>query len=101
MKSAALKKARARPGRAAKPANPETLTEQAYRQLEEQIVTLRLKPGEFLSEYAHADPRGTAAARARGARHDPAAQGHPGGGDRSQEAAVGAGGSPRDRAAAG
>jgi DNA-binding GntR family transcriptional regulator len=34
------------------PARPETLTEQAYRQLEEQIVTLRLKPGEFLSEYA-------------------------------------------------
>jgi DNA-binding GntR family transcriptional regulator len=29
-----------------------TLTEQAYRELEEQIVTLRLKPGEFLSEYA-------------------------------------------------
>jgi len=33
-------------------ANAETLTEKAYRQLEEQIVTLRLKPGEFLSEYA-------------------------------------------------
>src|SRR5262245_15952443 len=30
----------------------ETLTERAYRELEEQIVTLRLKPGEFLSEYA-------------------------------------------------
>ena len=29
-----------------------TLTERAYRELEEQIVTLRLKPGEFLSEYA-------------------------------------------------
>ena len=29
-----------------------TLTERAYRDLEEQIVTLRLKPGEFLSEYA-------------------------------------------------
>ena len=38
--------------RAAKPARPETLTEQAYRQLEEEIVTLRLEPGEFLSEYA-------------------------------------------------
>jgi len=58
MKSAALKKARARPARAAKPANPETLTEQAYRQLEEQIVTLRLKPGEFLSEYALAESLG-------------------------------------------
>jgi DNA-binding GntR family transcriptional regulator len=29
-----------------------TLTERAYRDLEEQVVTLRLKPGEFLSEYA-------------------------------------------------
>src|SRR5262245_65347722 len=29
-----------------------TLTDRAYRELEEQIVTLRLKPGEFLSEYA-------------------------------------------------
>ena len=28
----------------------ETLTEQAYRVIEEQIVTLRLKPGEILSE---------------------------------------------------
>ncbi len=35
-------------GAAAKPA--ETLTEQAYRVIEEQIVTLRLKPGEILSE---------------------------------------------------
>jgi DNA-binding GntR family transcriptional regulator len=55
MKSAAVKKNRPHPGRAAKPASPETLTEQAYRQLEEQIVTLRLKPGEFLSEYALAE----------------------------------------------
>ncbi len=55
MKSAALKKPRPRPGRAASPVAPETLTEQAYRQLEEQIVTLRLKPGEFLSEYALAE----------------------------------------------
>ncbi len=30
----------------------ETLTEQAYRQVEERIVTLRLKPGEVLSEQA-------------------------------------------------
>src|SRR5262245_5789901 len=29
---------------------PESLTEQAYRVIEEQIVTLRLKPGEVLSE---------------------------------------------------
>ena len=40
---------------AAKPARPattgaETLTEQAYRLIEEQIVTLRLKPGNVLSE---------------------------------------------------
>ncbi len=34
-----------------RPATPaETLTEQAYRVIEEQIVTLRLKPGDFLSE---------------------------------------------------
>jgi DNA-binding GntR family transcriptional regulator len=55
MKSAALKKTRTHPGRAARPASSETLTEQAYRQLEEQIVTLRLRPGEFLSEYALAE----------------------------------------------
>jgi DNA-binding GntR family transcriptional regulator len=30
----------------------ETLTDKAYRELEERIVTLQLKPGEFLSEYA-------------------------------------------------
>jgi len=52
MKTAPVRKARPRPARAAKVARPETLTEQAYRQLEEQIVTLQLKPGEFLSEYA-------------------------------------------------
>src|SRR5262245_8227343 len=55
MKSAAVRKARPRPGRVAKSQRPETLTEQAYRLLEEQIVTLRLKPGEFLSEYALAE----------------------------------------------
>jgi DNA-binding GntR family transcriptional regulator len=55
MRSAALSTARPRTGGAAKPANAETLTEQAYRQLEEQIVTLRLEPGEFLSEYALAE----------------------------------------------
>jgi DNA-binding GntR family transcriptional regulator len=52
MKSAALRKARAHPGRAAGPGRRETLTEQAYRELEEQVVTLRLKPGEFVSEHA-------------------------------------------------
>src|SRR5690242_6720124 len=31
-------------------AHNETLTEQAYRVIDEQIVTLRLKPGEVLSE---------------------------------------------------
>ena len=39
------------PARAASPApRSETLTEQAYRLIEEQIVTLRLKPGDILSE---------------------------------------------------
>ena len=53
MPSATVKKSRPqRTARAGKPARPETLTEQAYRQLEEEIVTLRLEPGEFLSEYA-------------------------------------------------
>jgi DNA-binding GntR family transcriptional regulator len=55
MTSAALRKARPRQARAGKADRPETLTEQAYRQLEEEIVTLRLKPGEFLSEYALAE----------------------------------------------
>ena len=31
-----------------RPAATETLTDQAYRQIEEQIVTLRLKPGWLL-----------------------------------------------------
>ena len=35
-----------------------TLTEQAYRLLEEQIVTLRLKPGDFVSEHEVADDLG-------------------------------------------
>jgi DNA-binding GntR family transcriptional regulator len=35
---------------AEKPARSETLTEQAYRLIEERIVTLRLKPGDVLSE---------------------------------------------------
>lgn len=47
----ASKRSRLRSGRA--PA--ETLTEQAYRQLEERVVTLQLKPGEFVSEHALAE----------------------------------------------
>lgn len=43
---------------AAGPGSADTLTEQAYRRLEEQIVTLRLKPGEFVSEHAVADSLG-------------------------------------------
>jgi DNA-binding GntR family transcriptional regulator len=41
-----------RAGVVRKAAGRETLTERAYRELEERIVTLQLKPGEFLSEYA-------------------------------------------------
>jgi DNA-binding GntR family transcriptional regulator len=33
-------------------ASGKTLTERAYQELEERIVTLQLKPGEFISEYA-------------------------------------------------
>jgi len=55
MRSAALGKAKPRTGGAAEAAAPQTLTEQAYRQLEEQIVTLRLEPGQFLSEHALAE----------------------------------------------
>jgi hypothetical protein len=65
MRSAAVSKARPRTGSAAKPVNPETLTEQAYRQLEEQIVTLRLEPGQSLSEHA---PRAWQSAARRSAR---------------------------------
>src|SRR5262245_25916149 len=53
MPIAAVKRLRPqRADRADKLAPAATLTEQAYRQLEEQIVTLRLRPGEFLSEHA-------------------------------------------------
>jgi DNA-binding GntR family transcriptional regulator len=38
--------------------SPEPLTGQAYRLLEEQIVTLRIAPGEVLSEYALAEQLG-------------------------------------------
>jgi DNA-binding GntR family transcriptional regulator len=41
-----------RAGVARKAAGGQTLTERAYRELEERIVTLQLKPGKFLSEYA-------------------------------------------------
>jgi DNA-binding GntR family transcriptional regulator len=41
-----------RAGATRKAAGGGTLTERAYRELEERIVTLQLKPGEFLSEYA-------------------------------------------------
>jgi DNA-binding GntR family transcriptional regulator len=41
-----------RVGSVRKAAGGGTLTEKAYRELEELIVTLRLKPGDFLSEYA-------------------------------------------------
>jgi DNA-binding GntR family transcriptional regulator len=58
MKSAAVRTVRPRPPRAGRQARPDTLTEQAYRQLEERIVTLQLKPGEFLSEYALAEGLG-------------------------------------------
>jgi DNA-binding GntR family transcriptional regulator len=52
MKSATVQRSKRRTKRVAPAAGAETLTELAYRQLEEQIVTLRLKPGEFVSEYA-------------------------------------------------
>jgi DNA-binding GntR family transcriptional regulator len=42
--------ARRAPARRAAATGAETLTEQAYRLIEEQIVTLRLKPGDVLSE---------------------------------------------------
>ena len=48
-RSSAAASRKARP-RQAVPARAQTLTEQAYRLIEEQIVTLRLKPGYVLSE---------------------------------------------------
>ncbi len=45
-------------GPADQPATVPPLTEQAYAALEECIVTLRLKPGEFLSEHALAEQLG-------------------------------------------
>ena len=55
MREAVARKERSpakRPRATRKAAGGSTLTEQAYRALEERIVTLQLKPGEFLSEYA-------------------------------------------------
>jgi DNA-binding GntR family transcriptional regulator len=50
-KSTTLRKARTAADRPVAPAaRAETMTEQAYRLIEEQIVTLRLKPGDILSE---------------------------------------------------
>jgi DNA-binding GntR family transcriptional regulator len=46
--TSAARRARSKSGPAS--SREDTLTEQAYRLLEEQIVTLRLKPGEVLSE---------------------------------------------------
>jgi len=43
-------RAQAKAAQALHPSGRDTLTEQAYRLIEEQIVTLRLKPGEVLSE---------------------------------------------------
>ena len=55
MKGAAIQKAPRRATRSPPGERAETLTERAYRALEEQIVTLHLKPGEFVSEHALAD----------------------------------------------
>ncbi len=55
MRKAVVRKERSSARRARsvrKGAGGGTLTEKAYRELEELIVTLRLKPGDFLSEYA-------------------------------------------------
>jgi DNA-binding GntR family transcriptional regulator len=53
--TSALRQGRQRPSgstksRRAQPSRDQTLTDQAYRLIEEQIVTLRLKPGDVLSE---------------------------------------------------
>lgn len=48
--TSALKGGRATPRPKAVPPRAATLTEQAYRAIEEQIATLRLKPGDVLSE---------------------------------------------------
>jgi len=48
--TSAIRKPRANARPRAVPARVQTLTEQAYRVIEEQIATLRLKPGDVLSE---------------------------------------------------
>lgn len=61
MMRAALRKEKpavGRPRKAGPTDSTLTLTERAYRELEEQIVTLRLRPGEFLSEYALSESLG-------------------------------------------
>jgi DNA-binding GntR family transcriptional regulator len=58
MSKSAIRKLRTRARHAGAEAVEISLTEQAYRQIEEQIVTLRLKPGEFISEYALVDSLG-------------------------------------------
>jgi DNA-binding GntR family transcriptional regulator len=52
MKAATIQRSKRPLRKSTAKARAETLTEQAYRQLEEQVVTLQLKPGEFVSEYA-------------------------------------------------
>ena len=55
----AQRKARAAaPGPAAEAAAPKSLTDRAYREIEERIVTLRLAPGEVLSEASLAQDLG-------------------------------------------
>ena len=86
------------------------LTDRAYTEIEELIVTLQLAPGErglgadalrAPRHRAHADPRGAAAARARAPGHDPAAPRRGGVGDRRRGAAPAARSAPRARAAGG
>ncbi len=50
--AARKERSNARRARTSRKVGSETLTDKAYRELEERIVTLQLKPGEFLSEYA-------------------------------------------------
>ena len=55
MRQSAIAKPRSpakRVARVRRGAGSKTLTEKAYQELEERIVTLQLKPGEFISEYA-------------------------------------------------
>jgi DNA-binding GntR family transcriptional regulator len=60
MARTALRKTTAATSRAGKAVKADalTLTERAYRQIEEQIVTLQLEPGEFISEYVLSETLG-------------------------------------------